>query len=46
MVWGHIEKPTQLYFQHNFNAETVFFFALSLVTVFDFELLCDIQIRP
>ena len=32
--------------RQNFISETVFFFVLSLVTVFDWALLCDLQNRP
>ena len=37
MDLGHIEEHTHVLLQQNFNSETVFFFVLSLVTVFNFE---------
>ena len=40
---GYIENCTHSFSQLNFISGTVFFFILSLVTVFDFRLLCELQ---
>ena len=42
----HIEELAHLFLQQNFNLETIFFFVLSLVTVFDLALLRELQNRP
>ena len=46
LTYGHVEESTHFFLKQNFNSETVFFLVLSLVTVFDFALLCELQHRP